>query len=656
MNFGFFGKILSIDLNKYKIEVNDVPEHTIHQYIGGYGLGCRLIYEELPQRLDPLDAEAILGFFPGLLTGTAAPLSGRYMVVGKSPLTGTWGDANSGGTFGPMIKKCGYDGILIRGRSQKPVYISIIDKKIEIEDAGIIWGMDVISAEKYLKNLYGEEVKTAGIGLAGEKLSRIAGIVNDYGRIAARSGLGALMGSKNLKMLVLKGNEEVSSFDKVLFSELVNNYYKSSKVRTLGNISHSLFRRVLSMVKSMRRFKIGMMGPPSIMRMLFRSFGTSMGNTINAENGDSPVKNWRGIGMHDFPFEKSQEISSVKLNQYKIRDFGCFGCPVKCGAILKVPELDLEETHLPEYETCCAFGTLLLNNDLLSIVKLNHLCNQAGLDTISTGASIGFAIECYEEGILDKNDTEGLELNWGNTKSIISLTEKIIAREGLGDILADGVRIASVRIGKGSEKYAIHSLGSELPMHDPKFMESLAFSYAFDPTPGRHTTASIDFTESGPLDKFENKIKLPKNWKKNLNKKVEAQVIDTAFHQVIHSAGMCMFALSFGTYPFLDLINALTGWNMSIEECLENGIKIQTIRQLFTLREGVELSNNTLPPRVIGDPPLKDGPLKGITVEYAEFYRKFCEKMGWDPKSGFPLRQTLYDLELNFALKDIKEI
>ena len=636
MNFGFFGKILCIDLNRNKIEVKDVPEHIVHQYIGGYGLGCRLVYEELPKRLDALDVEAILGFFPGLLTGTAAPLSGRYMVVGKSPLTGTWGDANAGGTFGPMIKKCGYDGILIRGRSQKPVYISIIDKKIKIEDAGKIWGMDVVSAEKYLKNLYGEGVKTAGIGLAGEKLSRIAGIVNDYGRIAARSGLGALMGSKNLKMLVLNGNEEVSIFDKVLFSDLINNYYKSSKVKTLGTTSHSFFRRVLGMVKSMRRLKVGMMGPPNIMRMLFRSFGTSMGNTINAENGDSPVKNWRGIGMHDFPYEKSKEISSVKLNQYKIRDFGCFGCPVKCGAILKVPELDLEETHLPEYETCCAFGTLLLNNDILSIIKINHLCNQAGIDTISTGASIGFAIECYEECIIDKNDTDGLELNWGNAKSIISLTNKIIAREGLGDILADGVRIACKRIGKGSEKYAIHSLGSEIPMHDPKFIKSLAFSYAFDPTPGRHTTASIDFTESGPIDKFENKIKLPKNWKKSMNKKVEAQVIDT--------------------YPFLDLINTLTGWKMSIEECLENGIRIQTLRQLFTLREGVDLLNNTLPPRVIGNPPLKDGPLKGITVEYAEFYRKFCEKMGWDPKSGFPLRQTLNDLKLNFALKDIKEI
>jgi len=655
MNFGFFGKILCIDLSKNKIEINDVPEHILHQYIGGYGLGCRLIYEKLPKKLDPLDAEAILGFFPGLLTGTAAPLSGRYMVVGKSPLTGTWGDANAGGTFGPMIKKCGYDGILIRGRSQKPVYISIIDKKIEIEDAGKIWGKDVISAEKYLKNFYGEGVKTAGIGLAGEKLSRIAGIVNDYGRIAARSGLGALMGSKNLKMLVLNGDEDVSIFDKVLFSDLINNYYKSSKVKTLGTISHSFFRRVLGMVKSMRRLKVGMMGPPNIMRMLFRSFGTTMGNTINAEIGDSPIKNWKGVGMYDFPFEKSKEISSAKLNKYKIRDFGCFGCPVKCGAILKVPELDLEETHLPEYETCCAFGTLLLNNDLVSIIELNNLCNQAGIDTISTGSSIGFAIECYEEGIIDKNDTDGLELNWGNAKSIIALTKKIIAREGLGDILADGVRIACTRIGKGSEKYAIHSLGSEIPMHDPKFIESLAFSYAFDPTPGRHTTASIDFTESGPIDKFENKIKLPKNWKKSMNKKVEAQVIDTAFHQVMHSAGMCMFALSFGAYPFLDLINALTGWNMSIEECLENGIKIQTLRQLFTLREGINLSNNKLPPRVYGDPPLKDGPLKGITVEYAEFYRKYCEKIGWDPNSGFPLRQTLNDLKLNFALKDIQE-
>jgi aldehyde:ferredoxin oxidoreductase len=435
------------------------------------------------------------------------------MVVGKSPLTGTWGDANSGGTFGPALKTCGYDGILIIGKSKKPKYLSIIDNTIKILDASDIWGKDIIETEKILKKRHGNSIKTAGIGQAGEKLSKISGIANDKGRIAARSGLGAIMGSKNLKTIVLNGNKRVEIFNREKFYDLIKEYNKTAKIKPLNSMKKSFLGKMFGMVKSMRRLKIGMINAPDLMRTIYRNYGTSIGNTISAETGDSPIKNWSGIGMYDFPYEKSINLSSINITKYKVKEYGCFSCPVQCGAILNIPELNIEEMHIPEYETCCAFGSLLLNNDLFSIFQINDICNRAAIDTISVGATVAYAIECYEKGLLSLEDTGGLELTWGNTKAILSLVNRIIMRDGIGDLLADGVKIAADKIGKESQPYAINSLGSEIPMHDPRYFESLAFSYAFDPTPGRHTTASIDFAEIGSYDKFEKKVTLPKKRK-----------------------------------------------------------------------------------------------------------------------------------------------
>ncbi|MFX0043773.1 MAG: aldehyde ferredoxin oxidoreductase family protein, partial [Candidatus Hodarchaeota archaeon] len=454
MSNGYFGKVLWIDLSKEKFHEEKLSEDIYRQYLGGYGLACKLIYDNMPSKIDPLGAEAIIGYFPGLLTGTIAPLSGRYMTAGKSPLTGTWGDANSGGYFGPEIKRCGYDGILVKGIFNNPKYIMIIDGEKEFIDASDLWGLDSVKTEEELKNKHGN-VRIACIGTAGEKLSLISGIVNDKGRIAARCGLGAVMGSKKLKALALQGKEKVQIADKESLLNATKQYNNDMKY------SHAI--------------------------TLYRNLGTSGLNVAAGQSGDSPVKNWGGSSIDDFPIEKLENISGEELNKYKQKEYGCFSCAVQCGGILKVPELDIEETHLPEYETCASFGNLLLNEDLLSIIKINDLCNRAGIDTISTGGTVAFAIECFENGILTKEDTDGLELKWGNSQAIIELVKKIINRVGIGDILADGSKRASEKIGKGSEKYTMHSMGQELAMHDAKFFKSLGMSYAFDPTPGRHT-------------------------------------------------------------------------------------------------------------------------------------------------------------------------
>jgi len=653
MNEGYYGKVLWVDLSNGTLQEKTLPDKLYKQYLGGYGLACRLIYENMPANLDALSSESILGFFPGLLTGTTAPLSGRYMVAGKSPLTGTWGDANSGGTFGPEIKRCGYDGILIQGIAENPKYLVVTPDKKEIVDASEIWGLDIIQAEEKLKEKHGKFIKTAGIGQAGEKISLISGIANDGGRIAARSGLGAVMGSKKLKMLVLRGKERVQMIDKSTFIDLVKIYNKEAKAEEPGWLWRKILKIVPNAAKILRWTNMNMEGPAGMVKKIYHNIGTIVANTLSAEIGDSPIKNWDGIGMYDFPFEDSKKISANEILKYKVKDYGCFSCPVQCGGIMKVPELGLEQTHQPEYETCSAFGSMLLNNDLMSLFEINELCNRAAIDTISTGATVAFAIECYENGLLSKEDTGSLELTWGNAEAIIELVKKIIKREGIGDLLADGSKIAAEKIGKGSEKYAMTSLGQEIAMHNPRKFESLGFSYAFDPTPGRHTTASVDFIEVGDLNEYAKGLELPKNWKKDDIKKAKAQKITAGVHQVVSCLGLCYFTTLFGEYPLAGLVNALTGWDIDIDELITSGLRIQTLRQAFTLREGIDIANNELPGRVVGDPPDKKGPLEGETTEYKDFYKLYCKEMGWNPKNGYPLKETLKQLDLDFVIKDL---
>src|SRR5271157_5759368 len=269
---------------------------------------------------------------------------------------------------------------------------------------------------------------------------------------------------------------------------------------------------VTNFATMLRWVKLPLSGPAKMVLEIYRQYGTSIANSVSSEIGDSPVKNLSGIGYIDFPQEKSRKISGAEFLKYKKRSFGCATCPAQCGSILSAPDIDpnLQETHRPEYETSCMFGTLCLNDDLKSILKLNEMCNRAGIDSISTGSSVAFAIECFENGILTVEDTGGFELHWGDADAIIKLTEMIISRKGLGDILADGTKRAAERIGKGSEKYGIHAGGEELPAHDPRLAPSLALSFTTDPTPGRHTTASINFAEIGPINDYLPGVKVPK--------------------------------------------------------------------------------------------------------------------------------------------------
>ena len=608
---GFCGKILIVDLSNESFDEEDLSEEVMRQYLGGYGLAAKLIYEKMAPKTDPLGPDALFGFFPGLLTSTVAPLSGRYMVAGKSPLTGTWGDSNSGGTFGPEIKKCGYDAILIKGVASSPKYITIIDGEKQILDASDVWGLDAIETENKLVEKHGS-VKTASIGPAGEKISLISGIVCDKGRIAARSGFGAVMGSKKLKALVLKGKHKLELADNSTLVAKTKEYNEGINAATGGAI------------------------------FMWKNQGTSWMNFISTQSGDTPVKNWGGTAAADFPPAKLSKVTGEEVNKYKQKDYGCFSCAVQCGAIMKVPEAGIEETHLPEYETCAAFLQMSLNDDLISLFKLNDLANRGGIDTISVGSTIAFAIECYENGLITKDDTGGLELTWGNADAMIELLKKIINREGIGDVLADGTKKAAEKLGKGSE-YAMHSLGQELAMHSPKAYKSLGMTYAFDPTPGRHTAATIDLMMTGPLQKANGFIEgfaVPRKFKRAGDERYEAIKLIVCLKQATNSLGLCEFIFFYQKYPLLEAIKSVSGWDITVEEIIKIGQRIQSLRQAFTLREGIEISKNEIPERSVG-------------IDYKEEYKGYCEKMGWNPDNGYPLKDTLSDLGLDFAIKDL---
>ena len=605
------GKILWVDLSNEIFKEEDVPEELYKEYLGGYGLAARYIYQKLPIKADPLGPEAILAFFPGFLTGTVAPLTGRYMVAGKSPLTGTWGDSHCGGYFGPEIKKCGYDGILIEGIADKPKIITIINGEKKILDATEYWGLDTVETEEKLTNAFPGS-KVACIGPAGEKLSLISGIVNDKGRIAARSGLGAVMGSKKLKALVLKGNQKIQVANPDTLNEIVKEYNNGINAATAGSIQ------------------------------LWRDLGTPWMNDVVAKTGDAPIKNWGGTSAEDFPEERLKKLTGVEIDKFKDKKFGCFGCPVRCGAILKVPELEISETHRPEYETCASFGHLLLNDDLLSIFKLNDMCNRAGIDTISVGGTVAYAIECFENGILTIEDTEGIELKWGHSKAIIALVEKIIKREGIGDVLADGSKKAVEKLGKCKE-FAIQSLGQELAMHSPKYYKSLAMTYAFDPTPGRHTTGTLDMMVGGPLMKpnglFEG-FSLPRKFKRPSEDRKQALMLVSCLWHATSSMGLCEFAYFFQKYPLTELIKAIFGWDININEIVTIGKRIQTLRQAFNIREGIDITKNEIPERAVG-------------TDYKADYKNYCEAIGWNPENGYPLKETLNELNLDYVIKDL---
>ena len=639
---GWMGKVLWVDLSAGDWEEQEVDESLVKSYLTGYGLAAKLIFDRTEAGIDPLGPDNILGFAAGLLTGSSALFSGRYMTVGKSPLTGGWGDANSGGTLAPEIKKCGYDAIFFLGQSPKPVYLLIDGDAISLEDASELWGTDAFEAEaKILERTGNKRLKVASIGQAGEALSLISGIVNDKGRIAARSGLGAVMGSKKLKAIALRGTQKIGVADRPRMKALNKAFKGFLDSESILYPSTPRLGKTLGLAGRLTwKLKIFPRDDALAWRAILKRYGTMGVTSMSAQNGDSPVKNWSGTGHHDFPAARSRKISDEALLKYQDKRYGCIYCPVKCGGIHKIEQGPhaMEWTHKPEYETLCMFGTLLLIDDLFAIYKANELCNAYGLDTISVGSAIAFATEAFERGLLSTEDTGGLVLRWGDADVMLALIHKIAAREDIGDLLADGVKIAAEKIGRGAPEFAIHAGGQELPAHDPRYDPGFAVTYAAEPTPGRHTVTSLGFAELQEVDvRFLGKRAFLTGKKKRYEAhgKGEFLKMGSVLSQVGNGAGLCLFGLQLGEpMPLFEYLNATTGWDWSDEEWMAAGERIQNIRHAFNQREGIRIEDTRCAARAVGSPPLARGPNAGIAIDEVTMLREFFEAYGWRYPSG----------------------
>ncbi len=674
---GYHGKVLIVNLTEQKWHEEQFDEKIYRQYYGGYGLGVYYIYKHLKPGIDPLGEENILGFCPGLLTGSPVPFSGRVMVCGKSPLTGKgkvsdgqecsggWGNANSGGTFGPEIKRAGYDAIFFEGIAAKPTYLLIDGTNISLVDAAEIWGKDAIETEKYIAKTHGSRVKVACIGPAGEKLSLIAGVVNDSGRLAARSGLGAVMGSKKLKALCIRGDTKANKIDYHDREDMmvhVKEYL--ARFRKLGKkgLMTKLVASMDMMAPLMRVMKIGndAFDSPAMAKTVIQMFsaaslGTTVVNVTSTQNGDSPIKNFKGIGYKDFSPKHAKKFGGKKIRKMMKTPYGCFACPARCGAILEYEGLPYpeKETHRPEYETCIAFGGLILNDDLDLLLKVNELLNRAGMDTISAGSTIAFVYECCERGLLAKKDfickdyPEGFLPSWTNQEYLLQILKMMINREGIGDILADGTRAASEKIPR-SRKFSMAANGQEIPMHDPRLDPMLGVTYITDPTPGRHTAASLNFEMLGAKYFL---LELGDMKPKDDSDLGILQAKTAKFHQTMEANGMCIFAANMGLFPYLQVMRALTGWDITYDELMETGHRIQTLRQMFNAREGA--IRHEIPQRAIGSPPLAKGPLKNKSIDLESIAQVYYDSMGFET-NGVPKKETLEKLSLDFAIADLK--
>ena len=638
MSKGYMGKVLWVDLSKGEIREEVIPDEIYEYYLSGMGLAAHLLYNRIPAGADPLGPDNILGFVSGLLTGTGSLFSGRWMVVGKSPLTGGWGDANCGGNLSPAIKRCGYDGIFFTGISEKPVYLHVRHNGAELCDASHLWGKDAVETEEALIKEKGDKAKVACIGPAGEKLSLISGICNDRGRLAARSGLGAVMGSKKLKAVVLSGKRriDVHNRDEIKrLSRQCNRWVQWQPPFLLG--PQAAYMGVV-----MRLLPTQMAMDGMIEKILLRKWGTSSLNQASVEMGDSPIKNWKGSNV-DFNPKRSLPTNPDAIKKVERVKYHCYACPLGCGGICTLPG-KYAEIHKPEYESTLALGGLCLNSDMDSIFYMNEVLNRAGMDTISAGGTVAFAIECYENGLLTKADTDGLELTWGNSKAIIALVEKMVRREGIGDLLADGSKVAARKIGKGASDYAIQAGGQELPMHDGRNDPGFNVHYSAEPAPGRHTIGSQLYYEMFQLWKQVKGLPRPKflyfkdrKYVANEEKAVTAAAC-SKFMNVANGSGLCLFGLFIGAKRIrtFDWLNAATGWHKTPEDYMEIGERIQTLKQLFNIRHGIDPWSFKVGDRVVGRPPLTEGANRGRTMDMEKMMSDYWHQFGWDAATGKP--------------------
>jgi aldehyde:ferredoxin oxidoreductase len=600
--FAWNGIVLRVDLSEGTIKRERIKKEDLHQYIGARGLGTKLFMDEVDPGVEPLSVANKIIFMTGPLTGTLASSGGRYNVITKGVLNGTIAASNSGGTFGPELKYAGYDGIIIEGKSEKPVYLWIYNDHVEIRDADEVWGKDVFTTTDLIKENTDEEAKVACIGPAGENLVKFACILNEYNRAAGRSGVGAVMGFKNLKAIAVRGTGGIKVADNDAFMKAIidaRNKLKEHPVTGAG----------------------------------LAALGTNVLINILNAHGGLPVKNFSEAAI----FADAGKISGeYHAEKYLVRNKGCFGCPIGCGRVTKIGSGKYKSSgEGPEYEATWAFGANCGINDFEAIAKANFLCNELGLDPITLGATLACAMEMVEKGIISDNDLD-MELEWGSGAALVEMVKKIACREGFGNEMAEG----SYRLAEkyGHPEYSMSVKKQELPAYDPRGQQGIGLEYATSNRGGCHVRGYMTAPEilgipvQVDADATEGKPELLK--------------IFQDLTALCDSSGICLFTtFALGLPEIAAQVRTATGLNLSDEEFLLAGERIWNLERLFNLRAGFSAQDDTLPARLLNEP-MKDGPHKGNVVKLDVMMPEYYSVRGWD-ENGVPTGDKLKELGLD---------
>ncbi len=620
---GYHGKILRVDLTSGAIRVEEPGDAVYRRYLGGGGLASYFLLRELAPGVDPLSPENILIFMTSVIGGGQLSGTNRFSAVAKSPLTGGYGESEAGGYWGPELKATGYDGIIFTGRAPKPTYLWVTHDTVELRDATPYWGLEAAEAADGIKAELGDKrIRVLQTGIAGENRVRFAAIVNELKHFHGRSGLGAVMGSKNLKAVAcLGGGARMKPADAELNKQVFN-----------------WFRVAYNKEKDPMHL-----------------FGSSRGVASLHKEGILPTENFRhghfDEGFADITGQKMADTILVKRGT-------CYACTIACKREVRVDELGVDPKYGgPEYETISANGSLLRIHDLKQIANSNQMLGRYVLDSISTGAVIAFAFECYEKGLITKEQAGGLELTWGNVASAQALIRMIATREGIGDLLAEGTKRAAEKIGRGAEKYAMHVKGQELPMHEPRGKKSLAIAYATSPTGADHMEAPHDpfYTAFHPNSTMMPELGITEGAPSTELSARKAKLFfqTQRVWSMYNTIGMCDFVgapiNAVSMTKIVEHVRAVTGWDVSLYELIRAGERADCLSRIFNVREGFTPADDTLPPRLFEG---IDGPLKGERIDPQQFEQALAAYYaiaGWDPKTGLPTPAKLMDLDLEWA-------
>jgi len=621
MPYGYNGKILKVNLNELNYSIEKKSEYFYRTFMGGSALATYFLLTEMKEGIDPLSPENVLVIASSVTAGAPIPGANRCTVAAKSPLTDAFGEAESGGFFSVELKKAGFDAIVIKGRSANPVYLWIKDGKLEFREATDLWNNDSGYAEnKIREDLQDEKISILSIGQAGENQVRYACVVSDLRHTNGRTGLGAVFGSKNLKAIAVRGRNRLEFYDKNKLKEIAKYFADNMKTDPVCDI--------------------------------LKRGGTILWDVLSLNvDGILPTKNF-----HKGSFDKVNSITFEQL-QKKIlvgRD-NCFACPLHCKQVCSGGKYDIDPIYGgPEYETTGAFGSNILVDDIEVVAKAHELCNKYTLDTIETGMAIAFAMECYENGILTKDDMDGIDLCFGNGEAVLEMIRKIAFKEGFGAVLAEGSYRASQKIGKGSEKFSLTVKKQSCAMHEPRGKNNIAFSYALASTGAEHVEATHDmpFQEGFPAVSSLYPLGILKGISpRNLSPyKVRWYIWNQSIYSLCNTLSFCVFTIGPGRCldltHLVEIVKSVTGWNTSLFELMMAGERTTTLARMVIAREGFNKDDDMLPERFYNA--LENGPLEGVKLDKNSFNKAlkyYYEMMGWD-ENGNPKESKLYQLNI----------